>query len=178
MDAVNVVSSLAVGKPPRTCHARRMSDSVSPWPDLAGRIEAGSHVLPVRVYYEDTDFSGVVYHASYLRFMERGRSDFLRLSGVHHAALDAGDAGERLAFAVRHMEIDFLKPARIDDVLEVVTACVEARGARIVLEQSVRRSATVLVGARVTAAMINAAGRPRRLPADISARLGVPGRGV
>lgn len=141
------------------------------WPDLAGRMEDQTHVLPVRVYYEDTDFSGVVYHASYLRFMERGRSDFLRLCGIHHSELDAGQAGERLAFAVRHMDIDFLKPARIDDVLEVRTRCAEARGARLVLEQEVRRGDEVLIAARVTAAVINAQGRPRRLPAELAAKL-------
>ena len=78
-----------------------------PWPDLAGRVAADErgrhHVLPVRVYFEDTDFSGVVYHGSYIGFMERGRSDFVRLLGVAHAALDAGDHGEQLAFAVHRI---------------------------------------------------------------------------
>ena len=87
-----------------------------PWPDLAGRLVPGGHVLPVRVYFEDTDFSGVVYHGSYIRFMERGRSDFLRLLGVGHHALDSGEHGESLAFAVRKLVVDFLKPARIDDL--------------------------------------------------------------
>ncbi|AXS41795.1 tol-pal system-associated acyl-CoA thioesterase [Breoghania sp. L-A4] len=141
------------------------------WPDLAGALTGEGHLLAVRVYYEDTDFSGVVYHASYLRFMERGRSDFLRLCGIHHNQLDAGLAGERLAFAVRHMDIDFLKPARIDDVLEVHTVCEQARGARLVLAQEVRRGAEVLIKARVTAAVINAEGKPRRMPKDLAARL-------
>ena len=87
------------------------------WPHLAGRLEGGAHVLPVRVYYEDTDFSGVVYHASYLRFLERGRTDFLRLGGVDQSTLHA--AGEGVIFAVRRMTVDFLKPARMDDVLIV-----------------------------------------------------------
>lgn len=142
------------------------------WPDLSGAMRGGGHVLPVRVYYEDTDFSGVVYHASYLRFMERGRSDFLRLTGIHHHELDSGAAGERLAFAVRHMDIDFLRPARIDDVLEIRTRCIEARGARLRLVQEVRRGDDVLVEARVMAAVINGDGRPRRLPADLAQRLG------
>lgn len=151
--------------------ASMTADAPSPWPDLAGRLDGGAHVLPVRVYYEDTDFSGVVYHASYLRFMERGRSDFLRLCGIHHAELDAGAAGERLAFAVRHMEIDFLKPARIDDVLEVRTTCREARGARLVLEQEVCRAGDALITAKVTAAVINSQGRPRRMPSELAERL-------
>lgn len=147
------------------------SPSSASWPDLAGAMRDGAHVLPVRVYYEDTDFSGVVYHASYLRFMERGRSDLLRLAGIHHSELDAGSAGEPLAFAVRHMDIDFLKPARIDDVLEVHTRCVEVRGARLILAQEVRRGENVLITAKVTAAVINADGKPRRLPGELAAKL-------
>lgn len=141
------------------------------WPDLSGRLTNGGHVLAVRVYYEDTDFTGVVYHAAYLRFAERGRSDFLRLLGIRHAELDAGRDGERLAFAVRHMELDFHAPARIDDLLEVETRLVEARGARLVLDQTVRRGVTRLFRARVTIAVISADGRPRRLPQDLAGLL-------
>lgn len=141
------------------------------WPDLAGRIEEGRHVLPVRVYYEDTDFTGVVYHAAYLKFAERGRSDFLRLCGVHHNELASGAHGEPLAFAVRHMEIDFHAPARIDDRLEVSTRLTEARGARIILDQEVRRAEVLLFSALVTVAVISPQGRPRRLPPALAARL-------
>ncbi|WP_067218743.1 tol-pal system-associated acyl-CoA thioesterase [Stappia indica] len=141
------------------------------WPDLAGRLEAGRHVLPVRVYYEDTDFTGVVYHAAYLKFAERGRSDFLRLCGIHHNELASGAHGEPLAFAVRHMEIDFHAPARIDDLLEVATHLREARGARIVLAQEVRREGVLLFAAAVTVAVISPEGRPRRLPEALAARL-------
>ncbi len=141
------------------------------WPDLAGRLTGEGHVLPVRVYYEDTDFSGVVYHAAYLKFMERGRSDFLRLCGIHHRQMDAGQYGEPLAFAARHMELDFLKPARIDDLLEIVTRVEEAKGARIVLSQAVRCGEANLVTARVTIAVISREGRPRRLPASLCERL-------
>lgn len=141
------------------------------WPDLAGRLEAGRHVLPVRVYYEDTDFTGVVYHAAYLKFAERGRSDFLRLCGIHHNELACGAHGEPLAFAVRHMEIDFHAPARIDDLLEVATHLREARGARIVLAQEVRREGVLLFAAAVTVAVISPEGRPRRLPEALAARL-------
>lgn len=146
-----------------------------PWPNLAGRLTDDGHVLPVRVYFEDTDFSGWVYHASYLRFMERGRSDFLRLKGIGHDALDKGEhggaRGERLAFVVRHMSVDFAKPARIDDVVEVDTRVIEIGGARIVLAQTVRRGAATLARAEVTVALINERGEPRRLPADVRRRL-------
>jgi acyl-CoA thioester hydrolase len=76
---------------------------VSDWPDLAGRLDQSGHVLPVRVYYEDTDFTGIVYHGAYVRFFERARSDFLRLIGIHHSELAEGDDGTSLAFAVRTM---------------------------------------------------------------------------
>lgn len=141
------------------------------WPDLAGRLSGQGHVLPVRVYYEDTDFTGIVYHAAYLKFMERGRSDFLRLCGIHHSELEAGRYGEPLVFAVRHMELDFLKPSRIDDVLEIVTTCEEARGARLRLSQTVRRQDDVLLSAHVEIAVISRGGKPRRLPGEIAARL-------
>jgi acyl-CoA thioester hydrolase len=142
------------------------------WPDLAGRLIEGGHVLPVRVYFEDTDFSGVVYHGAYIRFMERGRSDFLRLLGVGHDALDRGEmGGEALAFAVRRIAVEYLRPARIDDVLEVETRAGELGGARIVLKQTVRRGDEVLVTAEVTVVMINGEGRARRLPEAVRALL-------
>lgn len=133
------------------------------WADLAGRVEGKAHLLPVRVYFEDTDFSGIVYYANYLKFCERGRSDFLRLMGVHHREL----AAQNLAFAVRRVEADYLRPARIDDILEVRTRLDELRGARFVLEQSVRRGADILFQARVTAALLTLEGRPQRLPKDM-----------
>jgi acyl-CoA thioester hydrolase len=130
------------------------------WPSLSGHVEDGAHRLPVRVYYEDTDFSGLVYHASYLRFMERGRTDSLRLAGADQSALHAeGD----LVFAVRRMTIDFLKPARMDDVLVIETRTEEVRGATILIRQRVVRGDDVLVTANVTVACIGC-GRPRRIP--------------
>jgi acyl-CoA thioester hydrolase len=150
-----------------------MSDGEK-WPDLAGRLIAGGHILPVRVYFEDTDFSGVVYHGAYIRYMERGRSDYLRRLGVGHDALDRGEHGEPLAFAVRRIAAEFLRPARIDDVLEVETRAADLGGARIVLSQTVRRGDTVLVTAEVTVVMINADGRARRLPEAIRAVLQGP----
>ena len=137
------------------------------WPDLAGRLTGDGHELPVRVYYEDTDFSGLVYHAAYLRFMERGRSDFLRMRGIHHRHRADGAFGESLAFVARHMEITFLRPARIDMVLLVETRMREISGARTVLDQRIRAGDELLVEAGVTIALINRDGRPRRLPAAI-----------
>ena len=151
------------------------------WPDLSGRLIGSRHILPVRVYFEDTDFSGVVYHGSYVRFMERGRTDFLRLVGIGHDALDRGDhggiAGEPLAFAVRRMTIEFLKPARIDDVVEVETTVRELGGARIILAQAIRRGGETLVTAEVTVALVNGAGQPRRLPDRVREGLTQEGAG-
>src|SRR3712207_9229001 len=131
------------------------------WPHLSGRLENGVHLLPVRVYYEDTDFSGVVYHASYLRFLERGRTDFLRLVGVDQSVLHA--EGQGLIFAVRRMTIDFLKPARMDDVLVVRTRTEEVRGASLVIAQTIRRGEEAILTADVRVAAL-AAGRPARIP--------------
>ena len=139
------------------------------WPDLAGRIDGGRHILPVRVYFEDTDFSGLVYHASYLRWCERGRSDFLRLLGVRHSDLIAPESGEPAAFVVRRLEIDYLRPARIDDVLEVVSACAEIGGAHILLAQEIRRGETLLCKLTVKVVLVGQSGKPMRLPAPARA---------
>ncbi|MGI9462872.1 MAG: tol-pal system-associated acyl-CoA thioesterase [Aestuariivirgaceae bacterium] len=134
------------------------------WPDLAGRIEGREHVLPVRVYYEDTDFSGFVYHANYLKFCERARSDCLRLLGIHHHELHWHESEGQMGFVVRRMECDFLKPARIDDVLQVTTQMLAVTGARFELDQRVSRADELLFQAHVTAALVDGAGRPKRLP--------------
>ncbi|MCX5516348.1 tol-pal system-associated acyl-CoA thioesterase [Kaistia algarum] len=136
----------------------------------SGRHTAEGHILPVRIYFEDTDFSGVVYHASYVRFFERGRTEYVRLLDVHHSALDAGEAGEPMAFAVHRMEIEFKRPARIDDVVEVVTRHKETRGARIILNQSIRRAGTILVDAVVTVVLVNKEGRACRIPELLAER--------
>ncbi|MFO0994268.1 MAG: tol-pal system-associated acyl-CoA thioesterase [Hyphomicrobiales bacterium] len=146
-----------------------MTISESGWPDIAGRITEGLHVLPIRVYFEDTDFSGAVYHANYVKFCERGRTDCLRLMGIHHRDLHEVEGGS-LVFVVRRMECDFLKPARIDDLLEVSTVCLETGGARMVLGQRITREETLLFKARVTVALIGADGRPRRFPGDLANR--------
>ena len=145
--------------------------STKPWPDLAGRLIPGGHVLPVRIYFEDTDFSGVVYHGSYIRFMERGRSDFVRLLGVAHAGLDAGDHGEQLAFAVHRIHIDFFRPARIDDLVEVTTMVKAVTGARLILTQTVARDGERLTEAEVTIVLITRDGKARRIPDSVRATL-------
>jgi acyl-CoA thioester hydrolase len=137
------------------------------WPHIAGRLVPGGHVLPVRIYFEDTDFSGVVYHGSYVRFMERGRSDFVRLIGVGHTELYQGEHGEALAFAVRRIHADFLKPGRIDDLLEVQTRVLDLAGARIMLRQTITRDHETLVDAEVTVVLVNREGRARRIPETV-----------
>lgn len=122
--------------------------------------------IKVRVYYEDTDFSGVVYHANFLKFAERGRSDYLRALGIHHRALAARDP--QLAFAVTDMDIKFLHPARIDDELVVATRFYDIRGARMHAEQVIMREGEVIWHATLTAACIDFDGKPRRLPPELS----------
>jgi acyl-CoA thioester hydrolase len=122
---------------------------------LDGEIRDGRHHMQVRVYYEDTDFSGIVYHANYLRFMERGRTNHLRLMGAEQQALFEQPESESFAFVVRSMRLDFLKPARMDDVLDVVTWPIAVKGASIMLGQEVRRGDDVLVKAEVRVAFIS-----------------------
>src|ERR1700710_864248 len=132
---------------------------------LDGVVREGRHHMQIRVYYEDTDFSGIVYHANYLRFMERGRSNYLRLLGADQRALFAEAESEAagFAFVVRAMQIEFLKPARMDDLLDVVTKTLEVRGASITLAQEVRRGDSVLLEAKVKVAFISA-GQARPIP--------------
>ena|SRR5215211_2583664 len=139
---------------------------------LSGEIRDGRHLLSIRVYYEDTDFSGVVYHASYLRFMERGRTDYLRLLGADHRALFEQTEAEApgFSFVVRSMNIDFLKPARMDDVLQIVTRPHEVKGASITLHQQVRRSEELLVEAQVRVAFVSD-GRARPIPKPLRAAM-------
>ena len=134
-------------------------------PALDGEIRNGRHFQPVRVYYEDTDFSGMVYHASYLRFMERGRSNYLRLLGADQRAMFEEVAKEApgFAFVVRTMLLEFRKPARMDDLLEIVTKPLEVRGASITLQQEVRRGELLLLEAKVKVAFI-CGGQPRPIP--------------
>jgi acyl-CoA thioester hydrolase len=132
---------------------------------IAGEIRDARHILPVRVYYEDTDFSGSVYHASYLRFMERGRTDYLRLLGTDQRALFEQTENEApgFSFVVRAMHIDFFKPARFSDLLQVVTHPEEVKGASILLKQQVMRDDELLVEAAVRVAFVSG-GRARPIP--------------
>ncbi len=124
---------------------------------------------PIRIYYEDTDFSGVVYHAAYLKFFERGRTEALRSSGVHHTELLQRD--EPLAFVVRKMTTEWIAPAKIDDVLEVRTGFTGAKGARMFLAQEIWREETLIARADVEAACMSLSGKPRRLPVDVAAKI-------
>jgi acyl-CoA thioester hydrolase len=143
-----------------------------PYLHLAGRIVPGGHVLPIRVYYEDTDFSGIVYHANYLKFMERARSDHLRLIGVIQGDLFGEALAEApgFAFVVRSMELQFVRPARIDDVLEIHTSPIEVAGASITLSQKVMRGGELLVEGKVKVAFV-AQGRARRIPDSLRAAM-------
>jgi acyl-CoA thioester hydrolase len=133
-----------------------------------GRIEGSLHVLPLRVYWEDTDASGIVYYANYLRFVERGRSDLLRLAGVNQQAL-LRDFG--LALAVRACAIEYLSPARLDDEIEVHSRLAALRGASLIAEQTVVRDGRALARATIRIACIDSNGRPRRLPQPILSAL-------
>jgi acyl-CoA thioester hydrolase len=124
---------------------------------------SASHRFPVRVYYEDTDFSGNVYHAAYLHFFERGRTEFLRDVGVHHSEL----IKEGIAFAVRSMEIEFVRAAHIDDELVVDTSLIEMTGARFTLDQSIERGDELVTRAKVVAVAIKTDGKPTRLPRSL-----------
>ena len=138
----------------------------------SGELVGDGHRLAVRVYFEDTDFSGVVYHGALIRFLERGRSDFLRLVGIRHAELAGGRYGEQLFFAVRDLSVRFVRPARIDDLLEVATAPQRLTAARITLAQAIARAGEPIAEACVEVVLIDGAGRPRRLPPALRAMLG------
>ena len=134
------------------------------WPGIAGRIQNGTHIMPIRIYYEDTDAGGVVYHARYVAFCERARSDCLRLLGIHQSTFE--DAN----FVVRRMVCDFLKPARLDDLLEVHTRFVEMAGARVEIGQEVMLNGNTVFKADVTVALVDARGRLKRLPESMADR--------
>ena len=134
-------------------------------PPTAGEFVGREHRLPVRIYYEDTDFTGVVYHANYLRYLERGRSDFLRLAGVSHT--DLLHTADPAAFVVTRMEIDWKRPARIDDALVVRTTYDVARGPRLSISQSITRGDELLMQAVIHTACITPQGRPRKPPAGL-----------
>jgi acyl-CoA thioester hydrolase len=138
------------------------------WPDISGRIvsdESGQrHVLPVRVYFEDTDAGGIVYHASFVRYCERGRTDFLRLLGTDaRRMIDGSDSNEPAVFVVRRMNMDFIRPGRMDDLLVVETRVKELGGASIVLDQTILKDGKRLFEAVVSIVLISVSGKPLRL---------------
>jgi acyl-CoA thioester hydrolase len=135
---------------------------------ISGTITGNTHTMSVRVYYEDTDFSGIVYHANYLKFFERGRTEFLRLLDIHHTELAKLDPP--LAFAVVDIHIKFKTPARIDDLLMVHTRFDRASGASFHLSQWIEREGVVMAEQSVQAVCIDPVGRPKRLPKDVAAR--------
>ena len=128
-----------------------------------------THRLDVRVYYEDTDFSGVVYHANYLRFFERGRTEAMRAAGGSHAGML--EAEEPLAFTVRDLSVEYSRPARVDDLLTVETRLRALKGARMIFDQAALREGEALATGRVTVACMTLTGRPRRIPPPLAALL-------
>ena len=130
-----------------------------------GHFDGKTHVLPLRVYYEDTDLSGVVYHANYLRYMERARTEFFRLAGVTKMA-DL-DSEEPTAWAIREVRASYHRPARIDDALSVHTQLVAISGARIAALQRIHAGKILLVEGRIEACIITLTGKPRRLPQSL-----------
>ena len=133
----------------------------------AGVFEGREHRLPVRIYYEDTDFSGLVYHANYLRYFERGRSDFFRLVGISHTELAAVDT----AFAITRMALDFKKAARVDDALLVRTCYDRIKGVRLFFSQTLTRGDDLIAQAAGEAVCITLGGRPRKPAPEMAAKL-------
>ena len=135
----------------------------------AGAFVGREHQLPIRIYYEDTDFTGLVYHANYVRYFERGRSDFLRVAGVSHSDLLSGETPT--AFVITRMEIDFRRAARIDDALTVRTTYDLVKGPRLFITQKITRDGELIAEAVVEAAVISMDGRPRKPPPGLVERL-------
>jgi len=138
--------------------------------DLSGRMDGDTHLFPVRVYYEDTDAGSIVYYARYLHFLERARTEMMRCLGTAHAQMTA-DHG--VVFAVRRCEVDYLRPAVLDDLLEVRTRITEVGGASLIAKQMVWRGDEKLIQASVRLACITMAGRPARIPAGVARTLGI-----
>ncbi|MBT8458610.1 MAG: tol-pal system-associated acyl-CoA thioesterase [Boseongicola sp.] len=127
-------------------------------------MSGAAHRMSLRVYYEDTDLAGIVYYANYLKFIERGRTEYVREIGVDQTKLKA-ETG--IVFAVRRVEADYIAPAKFDDVLGVVTSVERASGVRLVMRQVVERGGEVLFEALVTLVALTESGAPARLPAEI-----------
>ena len=127
-----------------------------------------THRFALRVYYEDTDLAGIVYYANYLKFIERARTEMVRAAGIDQTRLKAEHG---LVFAVKHVEADYISPAKFDDELQVETVLTQAKGASFVMEQTVLRDATRLFFAKVQLVCLNEQGHAARLPADIRQRI-------
>lgn len=149
------------------------SDSSNTGSTLSGTLHSDYHVLEQRVYFEDTDFTGVVYHGRYLNFLERGRTDYVRLLGIHHHELGDGLHGESLAFAVHRMELGFKKPAHIDEILQIRTERGVLKGPRLIFNQTISRGDDIVLQAAVTVVLVNPQGRVRRFPKKMVKDLGV-----
>ncbi|MGB0576606.1 MAG: tol-pal system-associated acyl-CoA thioesterase [Alphaproteobacteria bacterium] len=130
----------------------------------AGVIENGAHVYPVRVYFEDTDSGGIVYYANYLRYAERARTEMLRCVGYPHAKMMSE---KNLVFAVRRCEVDYIKPAHLDDALEIYSGNVEIKAASLWIDQTIRRKGEDIAQLRVRLACVGDAGKPKRLPSEL-----------
>ena len=143
-----------------------MVEAGSGYPALngLGYFEGKVHILPVSIYYEDTDLSGMVYHANYLRYMERGRTEFFRLAGISRARLEDD---EPTAWTIRRIAIEYFRPARLDDQVAVHSVLTEVSGARLKVLQRVRRGASLLVEGRIEACITTLTGKPRRLPGKV-----------
>jgi acyl-CoA thioester hydrolase len=137
-------------------------------PKGLGHFHGKTHILPIRVYYEDTDLSGVVYHANYLRYMERGRTEFFRCIGIALAALE--DA-EPTAWTLRRVSLEYFRPARLQDQIEVRSICAALTGARMEADQKIYSGDTLLVHGRVEACIMTLSGKPRRIPEGARAKL-------
>ncbi len=135
---------------------------------MSGTVPAPTHSLKLRVYYEDTDASGIVYYANYLKFAERGRTEMMRALGFAHSAI-AAETG--VVFTVRRLSADYRRPARLDDLLSVETRIAEIGGATLQLDQRVCRAGTVLAAFDILVACVGRDGRPRRVPPGLRAAL-------
>ena len=130
----------------------------------SGQFEGPVHLYAVRVFFEDTDLSGVVYHANYLRYMERGRTEFFRMAGISRARLDDD---EPTAWTLRRIAVEYFRPARLDDRIAVHSVLTEVSGARIKVLQRIRQGDTLLVEGRIEACITTLTGKPRRLPKNV-----------
>ena len=137
----------------------------------SGIIKDGEHILPLRVYYEDTDAGGIVYYANYLKYLERGRSDMLRILGVEQQEMLLFNSPDDVKFVVTRAEIDYLRPAKLDDVVKVRTKVDEFRKASFTMQQEIWRDDELLIKAVIMAAALNKNNRPARIPEQVRKKL-------